>query len=226
MQRLANMLLAFAIQAMTTVHRAVVSGRRVSRLAQHLAEVIPLEKRILDIGSGNGRLVRQILDLRPDLEFLGIDVKCDHDSAIPIQEYDGRTFPFESNSWDFCMASDVLHHCDDPMEMLREMNRVAKDGIIVKDHVADSGFDRTILGTMDWIGNIGYGTKVPFNFLSTTEWKKGFEELELTQARILTDLRLYPCPFSLLFDRNLHFIALLNTKNNFPTPTSSPRHAM
>ncbi len=214
MQRFADNLLAFTIQAMTKVHGTVVSGRRATRLAAHLAEVIPLKKRVLDIGSGNGRLVRKILDLRPDLEFLGIDVKCDPNSAIPIQEYDGRTFPFESDSWDFCMASDVLHHCDDPIVILREMNRVARDGIIIKDHIADSSFARTLLGIMDWIGNIGYGTRVPYNFLSSSQWQKYFAELDLSQIHMRTDLSLYPFPFSLLFDRRLHFIAALNTKQH------------
>lgn len=197
---------------MTSAHGALVSKRRAQKLAQHLAETIPSNKRILDIGSGNGRLAKLILDLRPDLQIHGIDINIDSGSAIPIDLYDGKTIPFDTDSWDICMASDVLHHCDDPIAVLQEMSRVAKESIVLKDHVADNRFSRMLLITMDWIGNVGYGTKVPFNFFSSTEWLQAYAELGLTQVRSKKNLRLYPYPFTWLLDGNLHFVTLLAVK--------------
>lgn len=198
-----------AIQIMTVVHGKTVSGRRARRLAMALADVIPPNKRILDVGCGNGKLAKLILELRPDLEICGIDVKCDQNAAIPITKYDGHTIPFESDSWEICMASDVLHHCTDPIEVLTEMKRVASQSIIIKDHTAESRFTRSILGLMDWVGNYGYGTDVPFNFMSAAQWRKAYADLGLSETTLRTRLRLYPYPFTWIFDRSLHFVALL-----------------
>lgn len=212
MRHLANFSIARAIKLMTSVHESMVSKRRVKKLARHLAEAIPHNKRILDIGSGNGRLVSQILGLRPDLEIHGIDVNCNPDSAIPIEIYDGKTLPFDTDSWDICMASDVLHHCDDPIAVLREMSRVAKVAIVLKDHVADTRFSRYLLCIMDWVGNVGYGTKVPFNFFSSSEWGEAYAELGLTQVHVRTNLQMYPYPLTWFLDGNLHFVSVLSVK--------------
>ncbi len=202
----------FAFKLLNATHQATVSTRRVRQLAKHFADVIPPRKRVLDIGTGNGRLARRILDLRPDLTIQGIDVRSNIDAEIPVTEYDGITIPFEGDSWDICMASDVLHHCDDPMAMLREMNRVAIDAIVIKDHFADTRFDYTLLCAMDWAGNFGYGTQVPFNFLSSREWLESFSTIGLTPVEVRKSLQLYPIPFTWLLDRNLHFVALLSVR--------------
>jgi hypothetical protein len=110
------------------------------------------------------------------------------------------------------MASDVLHHCDDPIAILREMNRVAKEAIVLKDHIADGPTSRKLLCAMDWVGNIGYGTRVPFTFLSSSEWQEAFGKIGLTLVHSRRDLRLYPYPFTWIFDSNLHFVALLEVK--------------
>lgn len=212
MQSPAKYLFVQSVRLMTILHKTVVSDRRARQLALHLAEVVPPNKRILDIGCGNGRLVKRILELRPDLVIRGIDVECSLSSAITVTEYDGVTIPFDTDSWEICMANDVLHHCDDPFAMLREMNRVAKDAIVLKDHIADDYWGRVLLCAMDWIGNFGYGTRVPFNFLSSDEWKQAFDELGLTQVCLRRNLRLYPYPFTWLLDRDLHFVTLLEVK--------------
>lgn len=195
---------------MTTVHKKAVSGRRAKRLAFAFAELIPANKRVLDVGCGNGKLAKLVLELRPDLEICGIDVKCSEDAEIAIMEYDGCTIPFASESWDVCIASDVLHHCDDPIKILSEMTRVAKDSIVLKDHISSGRFSRALLCAMDWIGNYGYGTDVPFNFLSAVQWEKAYAQLGLTPTSTKVKLGLYPAPLTWLCDRDLHFVALLS----------------
>lgn len=214
MRSLLNTLFVRSVKIVTSIHGIMISHRRTRQLAAHLAELIPPNKCILDIGSGNGKLAKKLRDLRPDLSIYGIDVKCDPKSAIPVAQYDGKKIPFDDDSWQICMANDVLHHCDDPLALLREMNRVTKEAIILKDHVADSNFNHKLLSAMDWIGNFGYGTRVPFNFLSSTEWERAYNELGLMQLQIRSSLRLYPYPFTWIFDGNLHFITVLKVKKS------------
>ena len=199
-----------SVELMTSAHEAIVSKRRVKKLAAHLADFLPRDSKILDIGSGNGRLVRRVLELRPDLDIQGVDVVCAPSSTIPIKVYDGKTLPFDTDSWQVCMACDVLHHCDNPILVLREMRRVAKDAIVLKDHLADSHISRALLCVMDWVGNFGYGTKVPFNFFSSSEWQEAYTELGLTKVHSRTKLRLYPYPVTWILDANLHFVVLLS----------------
>ncbi len=62
---------------------------------------------------------------------------------------------------------------------------------------------------MDWLGNRGYGTPLPYNFMTSKEWSKLFQELHLEQSSYKTDLGLYPPVFMGLLDRRLHFLATL-----------------
>src|SRR3712207_7677180 len=55
-------------------HDKAVFGRRVEVLARTLADFIPENARVLDIGCGSGTLARAIMKLRPDVAIEGIDV--------------------------------------------------------------------------------------------------------------------------------------------------------
>ena len=65
------------------LHARSVYGRRVERLAAHMADVIPPQARVLDVGCGDGQLDRQILGRRPDLVIEGMDVLIPSNSEIP-----------------------------------------------------------------------------------------------------------------------------------------------
>ena len=91
-----------------------------------------------------------------------------------------------------------------------EMCRVAKYGLILKDHIADTWGDRLLLTIMDWAGNRGYGTPLPYNFLTTKEWSSLFDEMGLRHVEHSTRLNLYPPYFFGFLDRQLHFLAHLD----------------
>ena len=55
------------------------------------------------------------------------------------------------------MIVDVLHHCNDPVSVLKECARVSKRWVLIKDHVSDSVYDEKILKFMDWVGNRAHG---------------------------------------------------------------------
>ena len=62
---------------------------------------------------------------------------------------------------------------------------------------------------MDWVGNRAHGVALPYNYLSQARWSSMFASLGLRQARSERRIPIYPTPFSWVFGRSLHFIALL-----------------
>ena len=189
------------------------AGRGTSRAAAlDLAGRSPAEgARILDVGAGSGEIAASVLDRRPDLTIEGIDVLIRPQTLIPVRKFDGRAIDEPDASWDYGMLIDVLHHCDRPEELLAEVLRVARKGVVIKDHVSDSGLDRITLCFMDWIGNRGHNVVLPYNYLSSRRWREIFGRLGLESTVDLRRLAIYPFPASSLFDRNLHFLDVLET---------------
>ncbi len=193
--------------ALGQIHSSTVMARRIPRLASHLVEFFPENVCVLDVGSGDGQLASLIMEKRPDIRIEGLDVLLWPEQAIETSQFDGHSIPFSDGEWDFCMACDVLHHCEDPVELLSEMTRVAKLGIVLKDHLSNSPIDHFTLCLMDWVGNRGHGVELPFNYYSSVEWNEAIESVGLHLDMTVNRLKLYPHPFSWFFDRDLHFVS-------------------
>jgi SAM-dependent methyltransferase len=194
-------------------HRNVVMGRRVRQISKSISELIPAEVcSVLDLGAGTGEVAQAVNVLRPELIFSGVDVYIRPRTFIPIVEYDGNTLPFADNSFDAVMMVDVLHHCHDPVSILRECVRVSKGFVIIKDHVSDSFFDEKVLQFMDWVGNRAHGVILPYNYLSSLDWESVFKKVGLTSLRKVEQLSLYPLPFDIVFGGSLHCLHLLEKK--------------
>ncbi len=191
------------------VHEGHVHRRRVRVLARHLAEMLPRDARVLDVGCGDGRLAQAVLALRPDLTISGIDVLVRADAAIPVMPFDGVHIPYGDRSVDAVLFVDVLHHTTDPMTLLREAARVARHAIVLKDHVADCLLALPTLRFMDRVGNARHGVALPYNYWRQGQWRDAFAALGLTIEEWRERLGLYPPVASLLFDRSLHVIARL-----------------
>jgi len=197
-----------------TLHRRSVMSRRSSRIATAISQ-LPIENtRILDVGSGNGMLALQIMKICPNANIVGVDVLKWPESMIETHIYDGEKLPWDDNEWDLCLISDVLHHAESPLQLLEEVARVAKRGLIIKDHIADTSFDRTLLHVMDWIGNRGHGVQLTYNYWSSQEWRAAFQKVGLTPKITFHSLYLYHPLLSWLLDRKLHFVQLLELSDN------------
>ena len=194
-------------------HRALVFGRRTRVLAGALAPLIPPEARtVLDIGCGDGTIASLIAERRPSLAMEGVEVIPRPMCRIPCRAFDGTTLPFPDRSFDVCLFVDVLHHTTDVTQLLREAARVTRTCVVLKDHLRESSFDHATLRAMDWVGNRPHGVTLTYNYQSRIEWQKHFAACGLQAAEFSTDLPLYPFPFSLLFGRNLHFVAQLTKR--------------
>jgi SAM-dependent methyltransferase len=194
---------------LSAVHGKLVFDRRVRRLADAIAERLPQNARVLDVGCGSGDLAALVMQMRPDLKIEGIDVLVRPNTAIPVHEYDGQHIPFGDNSFDAAMVIDVLHHTDDPQAVLAEIARVAPR-VVIKDHLRDGVAAGPTLRFMDWVGNAAHGVRLPYNYLSRRQWQAIWDKLHLTTDAFTKRLNLYPKPFSWLFDRGLHFVTILS----------------
>jgi len=194
---------------LNAVHHAVIFDRRVRLLSQHLANAIPGRGRVLDVGCGDGSIALALMSMRRDLEIEGVDVLIRPKTHIPVTRIDGSGLPFADGEFDYVTIVDVLHHTDDPAAVLTEACRVARHGVVIKDHLLEGFGAGATLRLMDWVGNRGHDVVLPYNYLPRAGWEAVFRRAGCTKVSWNEQLHLYPRPASWLFDRHLHFVALM-----------------
>jgi SAM-dependent methyltransferase len=196
-----------------SVHEGYVHKRRILVLSDWCSKLIPFNSKVLDVGCGDGRLARLVADKRPDISICGIDVRQRNDAAMFVGEFDGKSIPYGEGSFDVVMFVDVLHHADQPMTLLREAARVARQAILIKDHLLEGMFAYSTLRLMDWVGNARYSVPLPYNYWTLAKWHRVFDKLALNITFWESNLKLYPFPADLILGRSLHFIVLLGMRD-------------
>lgn len=191
------------------LHRRAVYGRRIRVLARHAAELLPRDASVLDVGSGDGLLARRLMDVRPDLRVRGVDVLLRRATHIPVERFDGTTLPCPDAAFDAVMLMDVVHHATAQDRLLTECARAARRAVLIKDHVLHGAFAERTLAFMDWVGNARYGVALPYAYWTSERWQTAFADAGLRVTARRDRLGLYPWPASLVFERSLHFVALL-----------------
>jgi SAM-dependent methyltransferase len=188
------------------IHEKYVKGRRIHVLGNLIMGFLPPgNASVLDIGSGDGLLARQLMTMSPALSISGIDILVRRDSAIPVSSFDGVTIPHESGSFDYSLLVDVLHHAEKPVALLQEARRVARRGVIIKDHYEQGFLGRRTLMFMDNLGNRRSGVAIPHNYWAPDEWREELDRVGLRAQVLRTRLRLYPAWADWIFGRGLHF---------------------
>ena len=172
-----------------------------------MAPLVPRDAIVLDVGCGDGLLTQAILELRPDLIISAFDIYVRPRTHVPVRRFDGRTLPQGNESVDVVIMSDVLHHADDPIRLLFEAARVARQAIIVKDHVQKGWIDRQSLRLLDWAAGVPREKDAVGHYWTAGEWTLALQRVGIAIESWNTSLGLYPWPASVLFDRTLHFVA-------------------
>lgn len=191
------------------LHERLVSNRRINVLARWFAEMLPPSASVLDVGCGDGAISAVLQARRPDVRLRGIDVLPRTQTYIPVELFDGASFPFENASFDVVLFSDVLHHTEDAPCLLREAKRVAARNVLIKDHYRKGLAASARLRFMDWVGNARYGVALPYNYWTETQWEATWQKEDLIPVRVVRRLGLYRAPADWVFGARLHFIALL-----------------
>lgn len=133
-----------------------------------------LSGKFLDIGCGEKPYKSTILSESNVSSYAGIDLIGGHEYKVGVKPdyfWDGITFPFENESYDSALATEVLEHCPDPLVTLAEIHRILKKG-------------SPILITVPFIWPTH---EAPYDFYRYTPFglrhllgKAGFEEIEIT----------------------------------------------
>lgn len=195
-------------------HTKYIFGRRVRVLSMMLSELIPNNSSVLDIGCGDGKIGYLIMQNNSTVSIQGLEVFTRSGCLIECRTFHERHIPLKDSSVDVCMLIDVLHHTLHPGELLREACRVSHKYILIKEHLCESSVDFAILKFMDWIGNRPHGVNLVYNYRSKRKWVEYFSSCKLQTIEWNNKIPLYPYPFNKIFERNLHFIALLGKNPN------------
>lgn len=208
---------------LNAAHASMIFGRRVERLAEALARLLPAQGHsVLDLGCGDGQVAVAVMRRRPELQFEGVDVLVRPVTHIPVRLYDGHRLPLADRSVDHVTIVDVLHHTDDPAAVLAEAARVARRSVVVKDHLREGLLAGPTLRLMDWVGNRGHDVRLPYNYLDRTEWDAAFARAGLVEDARIEDLGLYPGVLDWAFGRGLHFVNRLVPMEIGPDGVSMP----
>lgn len=148
-------------------------------LAKIISSLCESDSYILDYGCDNGSTAKMIMNFNPTLKIVGIDIQSNRPSKIPRKIYDGKKIPFPDNTFDIVISLDVLHHTKNISDNIKEMKRVSKKYLIIKDHMIYSIFSKLLIGFSDYISNVPYGIKCSFNFPTSEKWNKIFKTLNL-----------------------------------------------
>lgn len=190
-------------------HGHLVHPRRVNVLTQYLTTCVPSSASVLDIGCGDGLLSSLLGELLPSVKVQGIDVLVRDSTHIPVESFDGKNVPYPDRSFDATLLIDVLHHSEDPLQLLAEAARVSRSVVVIKDHLSDARLASTRLRLMDWIGNRSHGVALPYEYWALERWMDAFKRLKLRPRLWITELHLYPWFVDWLFGRSLHFMTCL-----------------
>lgn len=128
--------------------------RKAERLLAPLQRLLDgsVNPRILDLGAGEGYVGAHLHEFGYGNVMLA-DVVDMNRTTLPHVTYDGQTLPFEDDRFDITLLYFVLHHTEDPEQVLREARRVSKRGVIVVESIVSGPWQRRILHTMDKAAN-------------------------------------------------------------------------
>jgi 2-polyprenyl-3-methyl-5-hydroxy-6-metoxy-1,4-benzoquinol methylase len=190
-------------------HFSTVSVPRAERISSEIVRLMPKTTALLDVGCGDGSLVKRVAAGGGVKDFCGVDIKLQPNLDFDARMYDGHKLPFESASFDTVTISDVLHHADSPANVLTEALRVTRPGgaVIVKDHFRLGRWSNGVLLAMDVIGNYAQGILVTGNYLSPTEWVDLIGLAGGTIDKLVWPFRVHDLPFRLVTRSEYQFVA-------------------
>lgn len=156
----------------------------------------------LDLGAGDGLVGSAIHSFFPVKKITGLDIdlRAHPQSTIQIAQYDGQSIHYPDQTFDVTLLINVIHHVPEEkrVEFIKEVKRVTRKTILIKDHMATHAYSRLILRLMDVIGNAPFGGMVEASYLSSHDWETLLAQNDL-QWKGFSNLRMQQGPRSALF---------------------------
>lgn len=140
------------------------------RIARHLTQ----DEAILDIGTGNGGLVKGLRDHNFQVETVDVKNISFFPDVQPVV-YDGERLPFEKKSFDACTIVTVLHHTPSPEAILDEAMRVTRKRIVIMEDIYRNPLQKHLTYFVDSLVNLEFEDH-PHTNKSDAEWRQLFEE--------------------------------------------------
>ena len=138
-----------------------------------LKPLIDQSSHLLEIGSGPGTLLQQLIVAGYQTTPLDLNNQIIVPDLPEPVLYDGSTMPFADDEFDLSLLFCVLHHCQDPVAVFREAGRVGKRIAIVED-VFRSRAQLALTQLTDSLVNAEF-VGHPHQQKSEQQWEKLFE---------------------------------------------------
>ena len=170
-----------AINVMPWVLDRLMRRRGRSKARQLLAHV--RGRRVLDLGCAEG-FVADALS-KNGCDCILADVIKANKTSLPFVLYDGDRIPFNDDQFDTVVLSLVLHHCRNPLRVLREAARVSRHRVVITESTFETGRDRARLEFLDRHANrlrsrgLMQAQEEYLDFKTPTEWRDLFVQAGL-----------------------------------------------
>lgn len=109
---------------------AVLYAEVAKRLMERLSWMRPNLDRILDVGSGTGFIFNYLPESMQDSQLIALDSSFEmlQQQTLSVQcvQATAEQLPFPTKSVDIVIASQLLHWCENPLLVLKEMKRILR----------------------------------------------------------------------------------------------------
>jgi ubiquinone/menaquinone biosynthesis C-methylase UbiE len=125
---------------------------------------------------------------------------------VPLQIYNGRSIPFADDYFDVSLVFYVLHHCEDPEQVLREAIRVTRGKIIIIEEFDRPHADETSLDLTERQSHRALG--IPSDLYYQLFDQSEFEQVLQTHNLVQLDRQLLPSKTTRPVDKYLYVMGL------------------
>jgi len=151
---------------------------------RYYADHIAGQRRLLNLGSGDGVLSEYLRSTVEGLEVVDVDVADANKVGRPPIIYDGSSIPLPDGSVDIVLCEFVLHHTRIHEHLVGEMKRVCRGKIIVVEDCANSPIDRLLCSVHGLLTRrMSMGGRAQFR--SKDEWVRLFQDAGLGKMRVI-----------------------------------------
>lgn len=118
-----------------------LESRNYAALHAAFCRIVPPNSSVLDVGCGNGRLLRRLM-VELDCRATGLDLSETFLASlatlgVATVQASLPAIPFRSGSFDVTVSSETMEHLDHPVATVHEMHRVTRIGGLLMFSVPD-----------------------------------------------------------------------------------------